>query len=60
MSCFAAIDPIDWQTEKKTNSKEMALGLSDELFSMLTTEGTKLDDMAVMEKIEELEVCMFL
>lgn len=55
---FAATNPIDRQTEKKTDSKATALRLSEELFSMLTAEGAKPDDVAVIEKIEELEVCV--
>ncbi len=43
------------QTEKRTNSGETAR-LSEELFSMLSAEGAKPDDEAVMEKIEGLEV----
>ncbi|CAM9472176.1 unnamed protein product [Pylaiella littoralis] len=43
------------KTEKKTDSKATALRLSEELFSMLTAEGAKPDDVAVIEKIEELE-----
>lgn len=43
------------QTEKKSNTGKTAR-LSEELFGMLSAEGAKPDDEAVMEKIEELEV----
>lgn len=43
------------QTEKGAKSADTAR-LSEELFSLLTAEGSKPDDDVVMEKIEELEV----
>ncbi|CAM9774170.1 unnamed protein product [Ectocarpus sp. 12 AP-2014] len=42
------------KTKEKKNSGETAR-LSEELFDFLTAEGAKPDDVAVMEKIEELE-----
>ncbi|CAM9467432.1 unnamed protein product [Ectocarpus fasciculatus] len=42
------------KTKEKNNSGETAR-LSQELFDFLTAEGAKPDDVAVMEKIEELE-----
>lgn len=43
------------QTEKGTKSADTAR-LSEELFSLLSAEGSKPDDDVVMEKIKELEV----
>ncbi|CBJ48406.1 hypothetical protein Esi_0002_0199 [Ectocarpus siliculosus] len=42
------------KTKEQNNSGETAR-LSEELFDFLTAEGAKPDDVAVMEKIEELE-----